>query len=54
MAIPVFGTKNHVAIDGTYGFIRRAAVSDTAHHDGAMLRHLVTSDNLGASINDAW
>ena len=64
IAIPVFGYKNHVAIDRTYGFIRRAAVSDAAHHDGAMLRRLVTSDNLAASVwadtayrsqaNEAW
>ena len=50
IAIPVFGYKNHVAIDRAYGFIRRAAVSDAAHHDGAMLRCLVTSDNLAASV----
>ena len=64
IAIPVFGTKNHIAIDRAYGFIRRAAVSDAAHHDGAMLRCLVTSDNLAASVwadtayrsqaNEAW
>ena len=64
IAIPVFGYKNHVAIDRAYGFIRRAAVSDAAHHDGAMLQCLVTSDNLAASVwadtayrsqaNEAW
>ena len=64
IAIPVFGYKNHIAIDRAYGFIRRAAVSDAAHHDGAMLRCLVTSDNLAASVwadtayrsqaNEAW
>ena len=64
IAIPVFGYKNHIAIDRAYGFIRRAAVSDAAQHNGAMLRRLVTSDNLAASVwadtayrsqaNEAW
>ena len=64
IAIPVFGYKNHIAIDRAYRFIRRAAVSDAAHHDGAMLRCLVTGDNLAASVwadtayrsqaNEAW
>ena len=38
--------KNHIVIDRAYGFIRGAAVTDAARHDGKMLRHLVTSDNL--------
>ena len=60
----LYGYKNHIAIDRAYGFIRRAAVSDAAHHDGAMLRCLVTSNNLAASVwadtayrsqaNEAW
>ena len=48
VAIPVFGYKSHIAIDRTYGFIRSAAVTDAACHDGRMLRRLVTSDNLAA------
>ena len=48
--IPVFGYKNHVAIDRAYGFICRAAVTDAACHDGSVLRHLVTSDNRAASV----
>ena len=51
ITIPVFGTKNHVAIDRWYGFVRRAAVTDAACHDGSMLPEPVTSDNLAAS---AW
>ena len=63
-AIPVFGYKNHVAIDRAWGFIRRAAVTDAACYDGSMLPELVTSDNLAASVwadtayrsaaNEAW
>ena len=64
IAIPVFGYKNHVVIDRAYGFIRGSAVTDAARHDGKMLRHLVTSDNLAAGVwadsayrskaNEAW
>ena len=64
IAIPVFGYKNHVAIDRAWGFIRRAAVTDAACYDGSMLPELVTSDNLAASVwadtayrsaaNEAW
>ena len=64
IAIPVFGYKNHIVIDRTYGFIRGSAVTDAALHDGKMLRHLVTSDNLAAGVwadsayrskaNEAW
>ena len=64
IAIPVLGYKNHVAIDRRFGFIRRAAVTDAACHDGSMLSELVTSDNLAASVwadtayrsaaNEAW
>ena len=34
----------------TYGFIRSAAVTDAACHDGRMLRRIVTSDNLAAGV----
>ncbi len=64
IAIPVFGYKNHVVIDRAYGFIRGSAVTDAARHDGKMLRHLVTGDNLAAGVwadsayrskaNEAW
>ena len=64
IAIPVFGYKNHIVIDRAYGFIRSSAVSDAARHDGKMLRHLVTSDNLASGVwadsayrskaNEAW
>ena len=64
IAIPVFGYKNHIVIERAYGFIRNSAVTDAARHDGKMLRHLVTSDNLAAGVwadsayrskvNEAW
>ena len=64
IAIPVFGYKNHIVIDRAYGFIRSSAVTDAARHDGKMLRHLVTGDNLAAGVwadsayrskaNEAW
>jgi len=64
IAIPVFGYKNHVAIDRAWGFIRRSAVTDAACYDDSMLPELVTSDNLAASVwadtayrsaaNEAW
>ena len=50
IAIPVFGDKNHVAIDRAWGFIRRSAVTDAACYDGSMLPELVTSDNLAAGV----
>lgn len=64
IAISVFGYKNHVAIDRAWGFIRRSAVTDAPCYDGSMLRELVTSNNLAASVwadtayrsaaNEAW
>ncbi len=64
IAIPVFGYKNHIVIDRRYGFIRSFAVTDAACHDGRMLRHSITSDNLAAGVwadsayrsraNEAW
>ena len=60
----MFGYKNHIAIGRAFGFIRRSAVTDAACHDGALLRDLVTSDNLAVSVwadtsyrsatNEAW
>ena len=64
LAIPVFGYKNHVAIDRRFGFIRTFAVTDAARHDGALLRELVTTDNTASDVwadtayrsraNEAW
>lgn len=64
LAIPVFGYKNHVAIDRRFGFIRGFAVTDAARHDGALLRALVTTNNTASDVwadtayrskaNEAW
>ena len=64
IAIPVYGYKSHIVTDRAYGFIRSAAVTDAACHDGKMLRYLVTADNLAAGVwadtayrskaNEAW
>ncbi|MDX9861220.1 MAG: IS5 family transposase [Rhodospirillales bacterium] len=64
LAIPVFGYKNHVAIDRRFGFIRSFAVTDAARHDGALLREVVTTNNTASDVwadtayrsqaNEAW
>jgi IS5 family transposase len=64
LAIPVFGYKNHVAIDRRFGFIRGFEVTDAARHDGALLRALVTTNNTASDVwadtayrskaNEAW
>ena len=36
--------------DRAYGFIRSSSVTDAARHDGKLLRHLVTGDNLTAGV----
>jgi IS5 family transposase len=64
LAIAVFGYKTHVAIDRTFGFIRSWAVTSAARHDGAVLREIVTTDNMASDvwadtayrskINEAW
>jgi transposase, IS5 family len=51
IAIPSFGYKNHIAIDRRFGFIRKAAVTHGARHDGSQLRHVVTKDN---TASDVW
>ena len=37
IAVPVFGSKNHVAIDRAHGLIRRFTVTHAATHDGGQL-----------------
>jgi IS5 family transposase len=64
LAIPLFGYKNHVAIDRRFGFIRSFEVTDAARHDGALLRALVTTNNTASEVwadtayrskaNEAW
>ncbi len=54
IAIPSFGSKNHVAIDQRFGFIRKAAVTHGARHDGSQLREVVTTNNTAALPPEFW
>jgi transposase, IS5 family len=64
IAIPSFGYKNHIAIDQSYGFIRKSVVTHGARHDGSQLREVVTTDNTASDVwadtayrsknNEAW
>ena len=49
IAIPVFGYKNHVAIDREHGLIRCFTVTHAAAHDGAQLEHLLAR-NTGSAV----
>ena len=40
-----FGDKDHISIDGGFGFIRRYAVTDAAVHDSQVLSELLDIDN---------
>ena len=50
IAIPTFDYKNPIAIDRTYGFILRSAVTDTTCMNGTMLGHLMTCNNSGPEV----
>ena len=50
IAIPVFGYKNHAAIDQRHGFIRGWTVTHAAAHDGAQLRNVVKRPNTGSKV----
>lgn len=63
IALPVFGYKSHISIDGRYGFIRAGKVTSAAHADGRMLRHVIgknSSSEIWADTayrsraNEAW
>ena len=64
IAIPMFGYKNHAAIDRRHGFIRGWTVTAASAHDGAQLRNVVTKGNTGSVVwadtvyrsktNEAW
>ena len=49
IAVPVFGYKNHLAIDRAHGLIRRFAVTHAAAHDGAQLGRLL-GDNTASAV----
>ena len=50
IAIPMFGYKNHAAIDRVHGFIRGWTVTSASAHDGAQLRNVVTKDNTASTV----
>lgn len=50
IAIPMFGYKNHAAIDRAHGFIRGWTVTSASAHDGAQLRTVVTKDNTASTV----
>jgi IS5 family transposase len=64
LAIPAFGSKNHIAIDRHHGLIRTWAVTDAARRDGAQLIGLIDTSNAAAGVwadtayrskqNEAW
>ena len=45
-----FGYKNHVNIDGAYGFIRNHSVSDASVHDSQRFCEVLDGDNEGDEI----
>src|SRR3954464_5568093 len=51
LAVPAFGYKNHIGIDGRHGLIRTWAATNAARHDGAQLSNLVSKDN---TASDLW
>jgi len=50
IAIPLFGYKNHAAIDQRNGFIRGWTVTSASAHDGAQLRNIVRKDNTASTV----
>jgi IS5 family transposase len=50
IAIPMFGYKNHAAIDRKHGFIRGWNVTSASAHDGAQLRNIVRKDNTASTV----
>jgi transposase, IS5 family len=50
LAVPAFGSKNHIGIDRRHGLIRTWTATDAARHDGAQLPHLVSKANTGRNV----
>jgi IS5 family transposase len=51
IAVPAFGSKNHIGIDRRHGLIRRWVVTDASCHDGALLPALLDRSN---TASDVW
>jgi len=62
--VPVFGYKNHAAIDRRHGFIRGWSVTSASAWDGAQLGNVLDRNNTGSTVwadtayrskkNEAW
>jgi hypothetical protein len=50
IAVPVFGSKNHVGIDRAYGFLRRYSVTHAAAYDGGQLGAVLDGDNTARAV----
>src|SRR6476620_2665811 len=51
LAIPAFGSKNHVLIDRGFGLIRKWTATHAAAHDGARLEDVLDRDN---TASEGW
>jgi IS5 family transposase len=51
IAAPMFGNKNHVAIDREHGLLRRYTVTHAAAYDGGQLGAVLDPDN---TASDVW
>ncbi len=50
IAVPMFGTKNHLNIDRRHGLIRRFTVTHAARHDGAQLGAVLDPSNTASGV----
>ncbi len=50
LAVPAFGSKNHIGIDRRHGLIRTWTATHAARHDGAQLPNLVSKANTGSDV----
>ena len=51
LAVPAFGSKNHIGIDRRHGLIRTWTATNAARHDGALLPALISKAN---TASDVW
>ena len=51
LAVPAFGSKNHIGMDRRHGLIRTWTATDAARHNGALLPNLVSKAN---TASDVW
>ena len=51
LAVPAFGSKNHIGMDRRHGLIRTWTATDAARHNGALLPGLTSKAN---TASDVW